>query len=105
MTEDYFIPTDEDRENFKRMEQQWEKEEYDIKELVKDNVVRFDSYRQGFFYYNLYNPNKTPNGETYQFPVPIDDIGTATMLAHDRAITYMRWIRKAINDKTLIKVK
>ena len=78
-----------------------------IKELVKDNWVEFDSYRQGYFYYNL----TTYNGESkdftrivYQFPVPLNDIGTATLLKDDKAITFMRWIRKALVDKTLIEL-
>jgi hypothetical protein len=83
----------------------------DIKELIKDNYVKFDSYRQGRFYYNvekvIRNEN-SPTGESiekYQFTVPIDDIGTATLLSQDKAITYMRWIRKAINDNTLVCVR
>jgi hypothetical protein len=77
-----------------------------IKDLVsKEHVVSFDSFRAGFFYYNAYNSNKTPDGEVYQFTVPIEDIGGATLLATDKAITFMRWIRKAINEGTLIKIK
>ena len=43
--------------------------------------------------------------DIYQFTVPVDDIGNATLLAQDKAITYMRWIRKAISDNTLIKIR
>ncbi len=73
----------------------------ELKELIKDNPVHFASYRQGFFYYIVV----TGTSKVYQFPVPLDDIGTATMLANDKAITYMRWIRKAIEDKTLIQIQ
>lgn len=77
-----------------------------IKDLVsKEHVVSFDSFRAGFFYYNVYNVNKTPTGDVYQFTVPIEDIGNATLLATDKAITFMRWIRKAIADNTLTKIK
>lgn len=90
-----------------------------IKELVKDNVVRFDSFRQGNFYYNVYKQigikevvdfesrsySEHPECEVYQFTVPLEDIGTATLLAQDKAITYMRWIRKAINDNMLVRVR
>jgi hypothetical protein len=79
-----------------------------IKELIKDNYVEFDSYRQGFFYYNVLVQVKQtygdPGPERYQFSVPLDDIGTATLLNRDRAIIYMRWIRKAIENETLIKL-
>lgn len=74
----------------------------DIKELIKNNRVHFDSYRQGVFYYRITHPI---SGTIYHFPVPTEDMGTATLLASDKAITYMRWIRKAIADKTLVKVK
>jgi len=74
-----------------------------VKELVKDNEVTFDSFRQGFFYYNL-----TISGggimKIYQFSVPLEDIGTATMPAKEKAILFMRWIRKAKEDKTLIEI-
>lgn len=81
-----------------------------IKDLVKGKFVKFESFRQENFYYTL----RVVHGEIvgddeedvyddYTFPVPLEDIGTATLLAEDKAITYMRWIRKAIADKTLIK--
>lgn len=71
-----------------------------IKELIQNNTVQFDSFRQGFFYYNIQY-----NGNTYQFTVPLEDIGTATMLATDKAIAFMRWIRKSMADNTFIKIK
>jgi len=83
----------------------------EIKNLIKDNYVRFDSYRQGYFYYNLEKIVDNENSQTgqsiekYQFVVPIGDIGTATLLSQDKAITFMRWIRKAIQDNTLIKIQ
>jgi len=79
-----------------------------IKELIKGNFVKFDSYRQGRFYYKIIKSEQTALQEesiAYLFTVPIDDIGTATLLSEDKAITFMRWIRKAINDSTLVPVK
>lgn len=74
-----------------------------IKKLVKDNFVKFDSYRQGHFLYIL-RVGDLENYEDYMFSVPIEDIGTATMLAKDKAITFMRWIRKAQEEGALIKL-
>jgi len=75
----------------------------DIKDFVaKENYVDFESYRQGVFYYKVYKLNSTIS---YMFPVPLDDIGTATLLATDKSVLYMRWIRKAIEDGTFIKYK
>ena len=78
-----------------------------IKTLVKDNWVTFDSYRQGYFYYRIKHYRGEGFNQTedeYIFPVPLDDIGTATLESYDKAITFMRWIRKAIEENTLTLV-
>lgn len=68
-----------------------------VSELVKDNNrVHFAFYRSGFFYYIIATAN-----HIYEFPVPIEDIGNATLHDHDKAITFMRWIRKSIEDGTI----
>jgi hypothetical protein len=87
-----------------------------LKDLVKSgNMVTFDSYRQGHFYYNvatqeepmikISESHQIGIMTRYQFPVPLEDVGTATLLHEDKAITFMRWIRKAMADGTLIKLK
>jgi len=75
-----------------------DKSQIDIKFLIKDRYVHFVSYRQGFFIYAV-----SAGDKRYTFPIPLEDIGTATMNRTDKAITFMRWIRKAIDDKTLIE--
>lgn len=85
-----------------------------VKELVKDNTVKFSHYRAENFYYNLtWFRNEDARSSPvileddlaiYQFPVDIDEIGNATMLDQDKAITFMRWIRKAHENGTLIKL-
>lgn len=57
-----------------------------IKDLVKDQRVQFQYYRDKELWY------KTTNG--FLFPVPISDVGNATFLAEDKAILFMRYIRK-----------
>lgn len=60
-----------------------------IKDMVKDGkTVSFVQFREGNFIY------KTEDG--FEFPVPLSDIGNATMLAKDKAILFMRYIRKHI---------
>lgn len=71
-----------------------------IKDIVKDNTVRFAKYRQGIAYYTVRVPSE---GVDYIFPVPLSDIGDATLLATDKAMAFMRYIRKAIEDKTFVK--
>lgn len=73
----------------------------DIKDFVTaSNKVTFDCYRAGVFYYNVHH--KTTN-EVYQFQVPLDDIGSATLFVMDKSMLFMRWIRKSIENKTMIK--
>lgn len=76
-----------------------------LKELVKDNFVAFESYRKGIFLYSL-NYSKPDLGiiRRFIFQVPIEDVGDGSLIRVDKAITYMRWIRKAFNDKELIEV-
>ena len=58
-----------------------------IKEMVENNQkVRFRFYRDGQLWY------ATECG--FEFPVPISEAGTATFLAEDKAILFMRYIRK-----------
>lgn len=55
-------------------------------DLVKDQKVYFSFYRDKELWY------ETGNG--FLFPVPINDIGGATFLRDDKAILFMRYIRK-----------
>lgn len=61
-----------------------------IKEMVNDGKkVKFVLYKDGDLIY------KTECG--FEFPVPVTDIGNATFLAEDKAILFMRYIRKHLN--------
>lgn len=67
-------------------------------EIVKDNKVTFDFLRAGIAYYNIIVDNIT-----YRFPIPLEDIGEATLLKEDKAIIMMRYIRKAISNNEFHK--
>jgi len=71
-----------------------------IKDIVKDNVVRFVKYRQGYMFYRVRVPGEDIDRT---FPVPLSDIGTSTLPATERAIEFMRYIRKAIEDGTFVR--
>ena len=43
--------------------------------------------------------------QRYSFPIPIDDAKGTTFFAEFKAITLMRWTRKAIEDKTFQPVR
>lgn len=59
----------------------------DIKSLYRTQErVTFTHFANGEFWY------QTASG--FAFPVPLQDIGTATMLASDKATLFVRYIRK-----------
>jgi len=45
----------------------------------------------------------TVHGTKFMFPVSLEDIGGASLFAEMKAITLMRYIRKALDDKTFVK--
>jgi hypothetical protein len=47
----------------------------------------------------------TVQDQTYSFPISIEDAKGTTLFAEFKAITLMRWIRKALDDKTFQPVK
>ncbi len=60
-----------------------------IKDMVKHNQkVSFLFYRDEQLWYG------TECG--FEFPVPISEAGTATFFAQDRAILFMRYMRKYV---------
>ena len=62
---------------------------YDIKEMIRNNKkVTFMFYRQKELWY------KTECG--FEFPVSIDDAGNGVFLNEDKAMLFMRYIRKQI---------
>ena len=65
-----------------------------IKDIVKDNTVRFVRYRQGVAYYGV----NVPTEGAYTFPVPLEDIGDATLEMEDKAIFFMRYINRAMKE-------
>jgi hypothetical protein len=74
---------------------------HDLKTIVCDgNKATFSHYRDGNFFYVVKVQDKA-----YSFPIPIEDAKGTTLFAEFKAITLMRWIRKAIEDKTFQPVK
>lgn len=68
---------------------------HNLKDMVSGGkLVTFTHYFDGNLWY------KTE--DNFSFPVPISDIGNATFLSSDRAMLFMRYIRKhleLINEK------
>ena len=83
-----------------------------IKDLVKNkNEAIFDSYRCGIFYYKvkvvIVEGEQGVAGiyDIYQFQIPLEELGNATLNNIEKAITLMRYIRKSKEDGTLIKTE
>lgn len=74
-----------------------------LKQIVMNNNLASISHAiAGILYYEV----KTIDA-TYSFPVNISnlqDVGTATFPAQIKAITLMRYIRKAIENEELVKL-
>ena len=68
-------------------------------DIVKDNKVNFDFLRAGIAYYKI-----TVENIIYRFPVPLEDIGEATLLSEDKGIIFMRYIRKSIETNQFNKI-
>lgn len=63
---------------------------YEIKDLIKDNRVRFTHARKGHLWYETQR-------EKFEFPVPFEDMGDATFPSEEKAMLFMRYIRKHLN--------
>jgi hypothetical protein len=64
-----------------------ERKPLNIKDIVKDKVARFSFYRAGYAFYE----------------VEVEGTTTATLMAEHKAITLMRYIRKALETNTFVK--
>jgi hypothetical protein len=72
--------------------------QFKIKDIVKGNNAHSSFYRSGNMFYAV-----TVNGTKWIFPVSLEDIGGASLFAEMKAITLMRYIRKALDEKTFVK--
>jgi hypothetical protein len=68
---------------------------HELKAIVSGNNKAFSHYRDGNFFYVVKVQERA-----YSFPIPLEDAKGTTLFAEFKAITLMRWIRKAIEDKT-----
>jgi hypothetical protein len=78
----------------------------DIKSIVKDNNVTFSYFRNGLLWYDVVD-NATDK-RRWSFPVDVSndgDIGGATFPCDMKAITLMRYIRKAIASEQIFEHK
>jgi hypothetical protein len=80
-------------------------ETINMKQLVKKNTATFSHYRNQHVFYNI-----GYEGRTFQFPICVDatdesyDIGNATLNGTEKAMTLMRYMRKAIANNTFVNI-
>ena len=68
-----------------------------LTDRIKDKIVKFSRYSCGVLYYTC--------EDGFEFPVPIEDTSTSTFLAEDKAIYFMRWMKKYIESVKNEEVK
>ena len=74
---------------------------HDLKTIVSGgNKAKFSHYRDGNFFCTV-----NVQDRLYSFPIPIEDTKGTSLFAQFKAITLMRWIRKAIENKSFQLVK
>ncbi len=75
-----------------------------LKEIVSGGTrAEFSHAIAGVLYYRV-----DVGDEAYMFPLDMnnsDDVGTSTFNASEKAITMMRYVRKAMENNSLIKIK
>lgn len=72
--------------------------ELNIKDIVKNNLTHFSFLRGKNAYYTV-----VVHGTKFVYPVNLEDLNGASIFAEMKAITMMRYIRKALEDKTFVK--
>ena len=76
-----------------------------LKNIVSDRtrMAEISHAKEGVLYYKV-----VADGSIHFFPIDMndkEDIGTATFNGSEKAITLMRYIRRAIGNNSLISVK
>lgn len=71
---------------------------YKLSQIVSEKAT-FYFYRCNIMYYKIIMPDDT----TYTFHIDLSDIGNATLNNIEKGITLMRYIRKSIDDGTLLE--
>ncbi len=65
-----------------------------ITSLVKGRTAKFQSYRNNVLFYTIQTED-----ELFKFGVPIEEVAGATLPAEEKAIFFMRWIKKWVSNK------
>ena len=72
--------------------------------VMAKTMAKFSHAKEGALYYTV----ESLEGHTYIFPIDItnsEDVGTATFNNEEKASLFMRYIRKAIQNESLMKIR
>jgi hypothetical protein len=72
--------------------------EFNIKDIVKNNLTHFSFLRGENAYYTV-----VVDGARFVYPVILKDLAGASIFAEMKAITMMRYIRKAFKNGTFVR--
>lgn len=72
-------------------------------QLVKGNYCKFRLLKNGVMYYDLELITEV-SCTVFRFPIAVEDLDGAAIKDKEKAITLMRWIRKAADEDTLVFV-
>ena len=75
-----------------------------VGEVIKNSTEAiFSFYRQGHLYYRIVVNECNGIEKAYTFPIEVGDLQTATVSLKEKPITLMRYIRKALENKTFVR--
>ena len=65
-----------------------------ITQLVRE-LAKFTHYEEGKLWYQvIWTDDDGSWGGLFDFPIPVEDAATGRFLSNDRAMIFMRWMRK-----------
>lgn len=70
-----------------------------IIDIVRNNKAKFDCLNNNSLWYYI-----IVNGVKYMFEIPLNETNGGTFKYEDKAIFFMRWIRKAIENNEFYRV-
>jgi hypothetical protein len=75
-----------------------------LTEMVKGTAT-FTHMKCSNMYYDVTLDGHEHASYSFHIPISLDELGTSTLEANHKAITLMRYIRKAIKNNTLVYYK
>jgi len=68
---------------------------------VAKGIASFQRYEDGNLWYQItWEEDDHSRTHHFDFPIPVSDAGGGEFLPHDKALTFMRWIRKHLEYLT-----